>query len=249
MILDRSAYGLKDAITRAVQGFLIRVINEATKGEVFFVQVGANDGVMSDPLHEAIIHHDWRGALIEPVPLLFEALRRNYAGRDGLSFHRVACAETPGALPFYQVRNIEEMTWTDMRGTSSFSRDLIRSRFPSDEAFDKFVEQTTVEVVTLDNLLQTASLPRVDLVLIDTEGADHRVMQGFDVERHRPKLLMIEHAHLSAHDRAAIYLRMTKLGYRRFTGVLDSFFYHPAYFSPDELQVLAVFDTPLLSLS
>jgi FkbM family methyltransferase len=244
----RDSYMLKDVITRAVQNFLIRIVNDETQGEVSFLQIGANDGMMSDPLCEAIRHNRWRGLMVEPVPALFEALKANYAGYPGLEFAQVACADAPGRLPFYQVRNLDDMTWDGMRGLSSFSRDLIRAHFASDEAFATFVEEVSVDVVTAGSLTETSALDRLDLVLIDTEGADYRVLRGLDLARYRPKLVMIEHLHLDTDDRNAMYGRFVGLGYRRFVGVMDSFFYLPELLGLEELQALAVFEAPPMSL-
>lgn len=46
-----------------------------------FVQIGANDGIMLDPLHEAVLKangtRQWRGVFVEPVPYLMAALQAN----------------------------------------------------------------------------------------------------------------------------------------------------------------------------
>ena len=44
--------------------------------DVFFVQVGANDGDLLDPLREEIGFRKWSGIMVEPVPYVFERLQR-----------------------------------------------------------------------------------------------------------------------------------------------------------------------------
>ena len=58
----------------------------------FFVQVGANDGVFRDPLHEAIrANQSWRGIFIEPLKEPFDRLTVNYAGYGNrFTFENVA---------------------------------------------------------------------------------------------------------------------------------------------------------------
>lgn len=34
--------------------------------DFFFVQIGANDGRLDDPLRDSILRHNWRGVLVEP---------------------------------------------------------------------------------------------------------------------------------------------------------------------------------------
>ena len=75
----------------------------ATKRNVFFVQVGSNDGIRADPLYPWIIKYCWRGILIEPVQYLFEKLKHNYRDREGLIFENAAIAETDGCKAFYRL--------------------------------------------------------------------------------------------------------------------------------------------------
>jgi hypothetical protein len=34
----------------------------------FFLQIGANDGVLGDPLHDLVLRHKLTGLLVEPLP-------------------------------------------------------------------------------------------------------------------------------------------------------------------------------------
>src|SRR4051812_3099016 len=48
----------------------------AKRDEVFFVQIGSNDGKRNDPIHDlAIGNESWNGLFVEPVPQLFEKLK------------------------------------------------------------------------------------------------------------------------------------------------------------------------------
>ncbi len=38
-----------------------------------FIQVGANDGALHDPLRRELIRRNWRGIMIEPVPYVVRA--------------------------------------------------------------------------------------------------------------------------------------------------------------------------------
>jgi hypothetical protein len=44
----------------------------------FFVQVGANDGILDDPLRELILKHCLPGLMIEPQPHVFEGCDRQF---------------------------------------------------------------------------------------------------------------------------------------------------------------------------
>src|SRR5829696_1072602 len=60
------------------------------KTDVFFVQVGSNDGVQGDPIHDLIIsRQNWRGIFIEPISFLFSRLRKNYGDSARFVFENV----------------------------------------------------------------------------------------------------------------------------------------------------------------
>ena len=49
-----------------------------------FIQVGAYDGVSTDPLRKYIGRCGWRGVMLEPQPGPAGRLRDLYAGNDGI---------------------------------------------------------------------------------------------------------------------------------------------------------------------
>ena len=49
-----------------------------------------------------------------------------------------------------------------------------------------------VEVKKLDTILSKINIEKIDFISIDTEGTELDVLQGFDIARWKPKLLVIE---------------------------------------------------------
>jgi hypothetical protein len=49
--------------------------------------------------------------------------------------------------------------------------------------------------------------------VIDTEGWDWRVLRQFDLARLRPRLILVEHQHLTDEDKRAMYERLAGSGY------------------------------------
>jgi len=78
----------------------------AGKPAVFFVQVGSNDGVQGDPIHDLIVSREsWRGIFIEPIDFLFQRLRKNYGEAERFVFENVAIALEILELPSRLVRS------------------------------------------------------------------------------------------------------------------------------------------------
>jgi FkbM family methyltransferase len=93
--------------------------------DVFFLQVGANDGLMDDPIHFLVRKYGWRGVLLEPDPQLFERLKQNYSGVDGPILVNAALSPINGKTTFYRIRMDAKMpSWCaglgSFRATSSF---------------------------------------------------------------------------------------------------------------------------------
>ncbi|MBT8114607.1 MAG: hypothetical protein KJP04_04470, partial [Arenicella sp.] len=74
-----------------VQQHILKILSGKTS--VFFVQVGSNDGIHGDPLHDIIAtNKNWIGIFIEPVGFLFERLVRNYGISKRFIFENKAIA-------------------------------------------------------------------------------------------------------------------------------------------------------------
>ena len=80
------------------------VVAERMHAHFFFVQVGANDGVLDDPLRGLILKHDLTGVLVEPMPGTFQALVDAYPNRRRLSFENAAISDREGNVALYRVR-------------------------------------------------------------------------------------------------------------------------------------------------
>jgi hypothetical protein len=75
--------------------------------DFFFVNIGANDGVVADPIYPFIKKYGWRGIAVEPVPYVFAQLQRNYAGLEGVILENAA------------VSNRQESFWYVEKGSGT----------------------------------------------------------------------------------------------------------------------------------
>lgn len=201
---------------RAVRAKLDRAV--ADLEQVYFVQVGANDGVRADPLRPFIVSDArWRGLLLEPVEFLFERLCRNYAEQaDRVTCLNVAASDEEGTRRLYFLP--EDMGPIDGKrppahatGLGSFDRGHVRKHLGP--AAENYLTEQEVTCRPLGRICAEAGLPRVDLVCVDTEGHDYRVLAGFDFERYRPAVILFEHRHLSEADGRAIAALLRRYGY------------------------------------
>jgi FkbM family methyltransferase len=199
---DRAVHQLLDALSTERQ-------------EVFFVQVGSNDGKHNDPLMPFIARGRWRGILIEPVPYVFERLRRTYQHRDDLVLVNAAITNHDGTSDFFCLAESYDRLpeWYDQLGSFTLHRNL-----------DSWVEQVVPDIrdriisikvpcATFETLCREYRVEKIDLVHIDAEGHDFEIIKGIDFDRHQPSIVLYEHKHLIRPDRDACHELLTSRGY------------------------------------
>jgi FkbM family methyltransferase len=161
------------------------------------------------------------------VPYVFERLRQNYGGLDRVVLANVAVADRDGRLPFYYLAKPAETErahlpdWYD--GTGSFSREAVLGHAAEVPEIERRIVTEQVESLTFESLCERYGAGRVDLLLIDTEGYDWEILRAIDFEARRLRLVIYEHFHLCAADRAAARARLAALGYQTMEEGFDTF--------------------------
>ncbi|MGO9399611.1 MAG: FkbM family methyltransferase [Xanthobacteraceae bacterium] len=174
----------------------------------YFVDVGAfrpEEGSQTYDLEQ----QGWSGVLIEPQPKLADDLRRQRTAK----VITAACSSrrNSGTL----------MTFNLAGGHSSFDPRLNIAEIKSHDTIE-------VKVRTLDEVLAEAGTRHVDFVSIDVEGHEIEVLDGFDLARWRPRLILIEDFLLTLR----LHRHLQRRGYRwlRRTGINN--WYVPADGAP-----------------
>lgn len=185
--------------------------------EVFIIQIGSNDGVTGDPIHSLLRQNpSWRALLIEPVPFLFERLKRNYARSENVQFDNVAVSDTVGTTIFHYVdpkakQHLPDLPiWFDQLG--SFDREHIIRQLGNE--LESFIVSEEVSTLPLAAVLARNHITRIDALHIDTEGCDWAILRQLDMDLFRPQVILFEHHHLSEDDRRAAVAFVTAGSYR-----------------------------------
>lgn len=163
-----------------------RIIEEYFPGKYngYCVEVGAYDGIANSNTYYFEKNKNWSCVCIEPNPNIFPALSKN---RE--ICYDCACSDYVGwnNLTIYHFPQGKESALTsldtDPRLIDHYSNVI------------QGTSQATVIVNTLDEILSFDRLRNFglpDFVSIDTEGTELRVLQGFDLNRWQPILLVIE---------------------------------------------------------
>ncbi len=179
---------------------------------VFVLQIGANDGIHNDPVWFFIRKHGWDALLVEPVPRIFESLKENYRKHSGVRFANVAISDRDESRPFFFLDdpNGELPAWASEVG--SFIPELVDKEIQGRDV-SRFLREIEVPCLTPETLLRQYQVKQVDLVVIDAQGYDDRIVQCLPLERIRPKIIVYEHCMLSRERRAACDAFLEDHGY------------------------------------
>jgi len=124
----------------------------------------------------------WTCLCIEPNPNLYNHMRmyRRLALNLACSNHDKKSA------PFY-------VYVVDQNNQEAISSLVVDQRLV--ESHKEIINETykiEVEVKKLDTILSRINIEKIDFLSIDTEGTELDVLQGFDIKKWSPKLLVVE---------------------------------------------------------
>jgi FkbM family methyltransferase len=184
---------------------------------IFFLQIGTSDGVISDPLHPLLKRKpNWRGVFVEPIGFVFEKLKKNYRNSGRFIYENVAIAPNAGKQKFY---SLSEEARDEKGEKLPFyyyqlgSFDLNHLLKHLDGRLAQFVTATEIECIPLATLLEKHRIDSIDLILIDTEGYDYKILAQVDFERYHPKVIVYEHTHLSDEEKNLALKLLTRFNY------------------------------------
>ena len=187
---------------------------ELTHDDFYFVQIGAHNGVTSDPFQRFIVEGLWTCVLVEPQPESFQILQTIYCDRDKVHCINAAIGPEEGTLRLYQIRDSVEGLPYWANQLASTRREVIASHADRIPQIDQYIEEVEMPCRTLASVCLDQHLPRIDLLAIDVEGYDYEVVRHIDQLPYRPKFIYYEHLHLSVDDYQASLKFLQSRGYR-----------------------------------
>jgi FkbM family methyltransferase len=195
---------------------------ERRRRDFFFVQIGAYDGLKSDPIQASVRKRHWRGILVEPQPDAFEKLKQNYRSIPNLIFVNAAIGASDGALPLYKLRDeFAHLFHDDHRTLSSFDRRHVLKHLTKGVDTAGVLETLEVPCLTLSSLFARYAVQTVDLLQIDAEGYDYEILKTVDFCKTKPRIIRFEHAHLDCNEKGECIKLLISQNYRVVTGAYD----------------------------
>jgi FkbM family methyltransferase len=185
-----------------------RFFGKRTTG--MFVEIGAFDGLTYSNTW-ALAERGWEGLLVEPLPELAAKCRNNHQGHPQV--HTIETA----------VGAFRGVTSLVLAGELTTANHAQATEYKTTEWARRLITDASIEVpmTTLNSLLDERKVPvGFDLLVVDVEGYEGAVFEGFDLTHWLPKMLIVElsdtHPDLSvtACDDAWLSTRIQATGYR-----------------------------------
>jgi FkbM family methyltransferase len=181
---------------RPAEEFIDAVVS--LDGARTFLQIGANDGYLADPLNLAIYRHKLQGTFVEPQRYYFERLRNTYAGFDGLTFLQCAIAENAGAMPMYSLDCSSGLLPRWAHGVGSLSHAQLLRLADQIPDVEKYIITDNVRCVSVSELFERTPIANPDIIVVDAEGYDSHILAQFDFGKFGTKVVIFETESMAA---------------------------------------------------
>ncbi|MBL8759683.1 MAG: FkbM family methyltransferase [Phycisphaerae bacterium] len=175
-----------------------QLLDRQTTG--FFVEVGAYDGVTLSvsAAFEAI---GWTGLLIEAIPERFEQCKSSRP-KSRVVHAALGKRGSSGTTRFHVARG-EGLEVLSYHHTPPEQEREVRKRGAA-------MQEVEVPLMSMDALLEGHTGP-IDFASIDVEGAELELLDGFDLKKWKPRLIVIED--ISAGKSPALNAKLDACGY------------------------------------
>jgi len=180
-------------------------------GGGFFIEVGANDGFTQSNTYYLEKFLGWSGILIEPIPELFEQCRQTRKNSDVFNCALVSNEHNSKAVSmrYANLMSLTEGAFAD----HSLENEHISAGLKVqniDESYKIDVPARTLESV-LDDVNDKPAT--IDFFSLDVEGYELNVLKGLNLERYRPRYLLLEdlfNTH-ELHSYLAVYYSLVEM--------------------------------------
>jgi len=188
------------------------------------IQIGANDGVTHDHLHDVIKKFRLQSLLLEPIREPFLNLTNNYLNFENVRLENSALSINSEILFLYRVNPEYFYKYGTLpTGITSFYKEhLVKHGIKK-----KHIIQEKVNQISFDGLLKKHNISSFDLLAIDTEGYDCNIVNDFffKIKNIRP-IIVFEWSHIKQNELQETINKMLKNNYS-FIPIGDDIFCFP----------------------
>ncbi len=189
------------------------ILNEREGNAFNFIQIGAFDGIMRDPIRKFIVKYNWSGIMVEPQPGPFSKLRALYSNNKNITLLNCVISDSAKKQALYVIDGSNSSLPDWICGSASFDRNNLVKFKDVLPDIESFVREIFVDSITMDELLRINGAKQVDLLQIDAEGYDGELIKLFPFDRIKPKIIHFECKNLNKPDLEFVLDKLISINY------------------------------------
>jgi len=168
--MSEQFYSLSDSKGNPLDKKLDILFNHKKNG--FYIELGAFDGITQSNTYFFELNRNWSGLLIEPSKNSYELCCKNRPN----SIVANSCCVSNDYIKDTILGDFDSTLMSSVNGNRLKSKNLIE-----------------VKAMTLEKILDNHHLDvEIDFLSLDTEGYELPILQGLNLDKYRPKYLLIE---------------------------------------------------------
>jgi FkbM family methyltransferase len=184
-----------------------------------FIHVGGHDG--NDHILACVEAYGWSGIVAEPIPRLFKEMAGRYSGHDVIC-ENVAVSDVSGIMDLYTIDPAKyeglPRPWPDYSSTLDQATHHWHVNNPNGNMHIEKCITMPVQVVTIQQLVDKHAITSLDLLSIDAEGCDGRIVKSVKSCSVRPSIIIFEHLMMHAAEYKELRKLAEEMGYNRAIG-------------------------------
>lgn len=199
------------------ESFLYRHL--AVHKKFSFLQIGANDGVMNDPIYKFNMDNSSvvSGYVLEPLPDIFKKLSENYDSCPNIKAFNLAIHASESEMVLHRVKPSHKDKVPEFaNGIASFNKTHWEKTNLIPDI--NYMEEVIVKCTSFQNFIESNSINELDLLLVDTEGYDYEILMSIDFSLIKPRIIRFEHGVrnqlMSSNDFIKVCNHLNSFGYQ-----------------------------------
>ena len=152
-----------------------------------YIDVGANEGQSIKRFKK--INSQSNIHSFEPTPELYKKLVQNFSDDKSIKINNLGVADTKGKLNFYTYKSNKINSIVSVDKNSKFSKSRILASKSNEKEFENIVK---IDVTDIDSYCEENNISEIDLIKIDTQGSESKILLGMEKILSQEKVSIIE---------------------------------------------------------
>jgi len=163
---------------------------------------GATPDTISNSYHFRV--NGWRTIAIEPNPYFVELHQKANSEVSGYACSNIDEDDVPftivGTLDTYTTTGFTFHSFSHLSSNSLLDKSIHENWINAYNEANK--AEIRIKVRKLNTILKELKVKKIDVLTIDVEGNEMKVLEGFDIKKYKPKVIVLENieGHFNFHD-------------------------------------------------